>query len=184
VQRAALPAAAAHHHRSPSARLPVVQCYLGQINKKTDKVFEFGDGTSSGRDAIFARSTDGTQTGYIRYSFHKDTCILEHIETDPENGTGLGPLLMNLLAKKALERGYKKIDVAMPRYPDYYARFGFQMQGKAYGTAATQTVITKTGEYVARDWMNPKFADVYLKDVKRSQANLPPVLSEFPRLDE
>jgi hypothetical protein len=162
-----------------------VQCYLGQLNRKTQKVFELSDGTDakSGRPVIRGMSTDGAQDGYIRYSFYQDVCILEHIETNPENGTGLGPLLMNLLARKAKEKGYKKMDVSAPRYPEYYTRFGFQMQGKTYGRGSTQTILEKTEEYNRRDWLNPQFADVYLRDFRRRQANLPPVLSEFPRIE-
>ncbi len=167
----------------------VVQAYLSQTSKKSNKIYRFRDGLlKNGSTAIFGSSTDGAHTGYIRYSFHvpSKTCILEHIETDPENGTGLGPVLMNLLAKKAKDAGCTKLDVSMPRYPVYYTRWGFQMQGNAYGSTDPDTILGNTGRYILNDWSewaDERFAAIYIQDRIRAQANLAPVLTSFPRIE-
>lgn len=118
---------------------------------------------------------DPDQSGELRYSFTRDSLVIEHIETDPENGTGLGPLLIYLAAQKAKKLGYQKMSVVGLRYPDYYARWGFDIEtprehtrkqyikagrkaeipkeiGVGQADAATNTILARTGLYVMQNW--------------------------------
>jgi hypothetical protein len=67
-------------------------------------------------------------SGHLRYSTTRTSLFIEHIETEPENGTGLGPLLILLAARKAKEMGLPTISVLGLRYPEYYARWGFDIE--------------------------------------------------------
>lgn len=78
--------------------------------------------------SIFNRRRADPQSGYLRYSTTDDSLVIEHIETDPENGTGLGPLLILLAARLAIERDKSTISVVGLRYPEYYARWGFDIE--------------------------------------------------------
>jgi hypothetical protein len=178
-----------------ACRARVIQAYPGQVNNQTGKAFRVFDGKASGKPAIMALSLDEKHRGYIRYSYAVEkgtglfaksvkTCILEHIETDPETGTGLGPMLMLQLARKAVTDGCTVMNVSMPRYPKYYERFGFQMvKGKGYGTATPQEIIAATAGYVAKTWMNPKFADIYVGDELRRKKGKKPVYTAFPAIE-
>jgi hypothetical protein len=68
------------------------------------------------------------ESGYLRYSVTRDSLVIEHIETHPENGTGLGPLLMLFAARKAFALQKPRMSVVGLRYPDYYARWGFDIE--------------------------------------------------------
>jgi hypothetical protein len=115
------------------------------------------------------------QSGELRYSFTRDSLVIEHIETNPENGTGLGPLLIYLAAQKARKLGLQKMSVVGLRYPDYYARWGFDIEtprehtrklfikagrkadipkeiGVGQADAATNTILARAGLYVMQNW--------------------------------
>jgi hypothetical protein len=140
------------------------------------------------------------QSGFLRYSTDKTHLFIEHIETDPENGTGLGPLLILLAAQKAKALGLPTISVLNLRYPDYYARWGFdvatprarkrQMYVDAgreedipeviaveQADATPDYVIGRTAGYVGRDWTDEWAATALT-------ANDTATLTEFPRFDD
>jgi hypothetical protein len=138
--------------------------------------------------------------GYLRYSTTKDSLVIEHIENVPEEGSGLGPLLIQLAAQKAAQLGKPIISVVGLRYPDYYARWGFDIETprertrKQYSDAGREAdipkiigvpqadstpanILSKTSPWVTKTWV-----DEWAETAKT--ANDKTKRTEFPRIED
>jgi hypothetical protein len=199
----------AQHTSTPAGRVAQMMYY-----KNTQTGFSF-DITDNGR-FIKAQATTAplpTRTqrrtsnlpaahkGSLRYSATKDSLVIEHIENEPELGSSLGPLLIYLAALRTQQLGFKKISVVGLRYPEYYARWGFDIEtprqkvreqyrqagredeipkdiGVPQADSTTANVISKTKSYVDDRWIIDKLEAVHAtaKDQK--------TLTEFPRIKD
>lgn len=144
-------------------------------------------------------STPPKHQGYLRYSTTKDSLVIEHIENTPEGGSGLGPLLIQLAAQKAAQLNKPIISVVGLRYPDYYARWGFDIETprertrKQYRDAGREADIpkeigvpqadstpaivqSKTSPWVSKTWID-EWAET--GKTEKDKGNL----TEFPRID-
>jgi hypothetical protein len=98
------------------------------VNDETKKGFTVDDDETGEINAVEVK---GAQSGIAKYSFFKDALILEHIKSNPEEGSGIGSLLMHLVALRAQTAGKTRIIVSKPANTaaGYYAKMGFDLEG-------------------------------------------------------
>jgi len=98
------------------------------VNDETKKGFSVDDDETGEINAVEVK---GAQSGIAKYSFFKDALILEHIKSNPEEGSGIGSLLMHLVALRAQTAGKARIIVSKPANTaaGYYAKMGFDLEG-------------------------------------------------------
>jgi hypothetical protein len=103
--------------------------FLGSwVNDETKKGLSVDDDETGEINAVEVK---GAQSGIAKYSFFKDALILEHIKSNPEEGSGIGSLLMHLVALRAQTAGKTRIVVSKPANTaaGYYAKMGFDLEG-------------------------------------------------------
>lgn len=83
-------------------------------NSATKRIFRIAHAGRQVTATQIQGDPDDPHSGMARYSFAGNGLVLEHIESDPEEGSGIGALLMFSLAQIALENDKPVIDIAMP----------------------------------------------------------------------
>jgi hypothetical protein len=149
--------------------------------------------------SIFKKAPPRHQ-GYLRYSTTKDSLVIEHIENVPEEGSGLGPLLIQLAAQKAAQLNKPTISVVGLRYPEYYARWGFDIEtprertrqqyrdakredeipkviGVPQADSTPAHIQSKTSPWVTKTWV-----DEWAETAKTAKDKT--TRTEFPRIED
>lgn len=95
-------------------------------NKTTNKTYE----VTVGKGRIDAEEVDGDSYGYITYDFDEFIAVLKHIESHPEEGSGLGSLLTFLFAMETAKRNIPGIVVSAPATTalGFYKKMGFDVE--------------------------------------------------------
>lgn len=99
-----------------------------RFNEKTNRTFLI---TDNGK-AVVARQIEGDpddpHSGYATYSIGQGALRVEHIAADPEEGSGIGSILMYFLAHIATLRGLDTMDIGTgaPTAVGFYELFGFK----------------------------------------------------------
>ncbi|MBZ5525374.1 MAG: GNAT family N-acetyltransferase [Acidobacteriia bacterium] len=133
--------AASSHGKDDTVQLFPYRRY----NEKTNRTFLITDdgGTVSVRQ--IAGDPDDPHSGYASYSIEEGALRLEHIAADPEEGSGIGSILMYFLAHIASLRGLGTMNIGTgaPTAVGFYELFGFK-------TVAPQAVA-KFKEFALHD---------------------------------
>lgn len=83
-------------------------------NSATKRIFRIAHAGRQVTATQIEGDADDPHSGMARYSFAGNRLVLEHIESDPEEGSGIGALLMFSVAQIALENDKPVIEIAMP----------------------------------------------------------------------
>lgn len=106
------------------------------LNKGTGRYFHItfapGEINADETEMSAMQSKPPPHYGYLIYTENpsQKSMALKTLLSDPEEGSGLGVLLMWMMADLALKKNYKQIEVLTPAKNKlaYYARFGFDIE--------------------------------------------------------
>ncbi len=90
-------------------------------------------------------------SGYAVYQIKNKEFILHHIESDPEEGSGIGSLIMYYMAKIAQDMGYEHIyiDMAAVTAVGFYELLGFVSRNPA-GADKMKQLYAKSDDDIAK----------------------------------
>jgi hypothetical protein len=149
------------------------------------------------------KSVEKGHSGYLTYSFldKEKAMVLEHLESHPPEGSGIGSLLVFLLAQKAEAMNFPTILVSKPatNRQSFYQQMGFGIEEAKQkihamyreagreppeeitvteARASTTTILENAGISVAKRWRMGSTA----RPAPRSPGNYDPTFGQSSRL--